>query len=440
MADQSWPLPASTDFAARRGRGLAAWTREPWALLLLGIAFAALVLSRKPDVLLHAELWGDDGWSWYPDAYRIGLGSLLLPVGGYLNTLQRLVGLAAQPFPLAWAPTLFAAAALAVQVLPAVFLASSRMAAAWPQAWARLLFAIVLLALPNEIELYVNLTNAQWNLSLLAFLVLTSAPPLTRAASIFDAAALLVSGLSGPFCLLMLPIAAWQALEQRGRTSYRRAALLGAAALVQIGFIVASPHHGRSLAPLGAGPRMLARIVATQVLLGAELGYYAISSLPARAFWQSNVLPVALAALAAVLAVVALLRGTRLLRQFALFAGLVLLSALASPQVSSTAPQWQVMTVPPMGNRYYTVPMLAWIAVLFTLAADRSRVLRAAGAALLAVVLVWGIPRDWREIVMPRTDFVARAHAFAAAPPGTRMTFPIHPPGLTPMVLVKRAR
>jgi len=44
-----------------------------------------LLISRDPRVLLQAELWGDDGWSWYPDAYNHGLASLLVPVGGYLN-------------------------------------------------------------------------------------------------------------------------------------------------------------------------------------------------------------------------------------------------------------------------------------------------------------------------------------------------------------------
>ncbi len=64
--------------------------------------------------------------------------------------MQRLVGCAVQPFPLAWAPTLFAAVALVAQALPAVFLVSPRMAGAWPQTWARLLFALVLLTLPTR--------------------------------------------------------------------------------------------------------------------------------------------------------------------------------------------------------------------------------------------------------------------------------------------------
>lgn len=434
------------------------WVARPWHLALLGVGFALLVLSRKPDVLLHAELWGDDGWSWFPDAYNLGLASLAKPVNGYLNTFQRLIGLAVQPFPLAWVPTLFATVGLAMQVAPALFLVSGRMAAAWPQPWARLAFALIALALPNELDLYVNLTNSQWHLALLAFLVLVSAPPESRAGHTFDAVVLLLCGLSGPFCLVLAPVAAWQVIAQRSRTSVVRAAILGGTALMQIGWLLGSP-HARSTAALGAGPRLLARIVALDVLLGAELGFFTIRNIPALPHWQDNLLPICVTAVGVLLGAIALLRGPPLLRKFALFAGLVFVAALASPQVSTTdpqwimkttdgkihviinqfanVPQWAVMTMPPMGNRYYTFPMLAWIGVLFTLAADRRPALRGAGFALLAVMLVWAIPHDWRELRFPPTDFVARARAFSAAPRYTVMEFPINPPGLTPMFLLK---
>jgi hypothetical protein len=411
-----------------------------WWLVLAGIVFALLVLSRKPGVILHAELWGDDGWSWYPDAYNSGLESLLLPVNGYFNTLQRLVGLAVQPFPLTWVPTLFAGVALAVQVLPALFLISSRLAPVWPNTWARLLFGLIFLVLPNEIEFYVNLTNAQWNLALLAFLVVVSAPPVSIAAAMFDTLVLLLSGLSGPFCLILIPVALLQVLAGGTRTDLWRAGLLCATALVQIGCLLGTPHGGRSTAELGASFRMLARIVSLEVLLGAELGYNTINDIYFLPVWQHNVLPLAVAAIGTVLTGFALLRGSLLLRELALFSGLLLIAALVSPQVSISDPQWLAMSHPPMGNRYYTIPMLAWIAVLFTLAADCHRILRGAGVALLSVILVWGIPHDWPEMPMPRTNFIDQAKAFEAAPPGTRMEFAILPPGLSPMVLVKRAR
>jgi hypothetical protein len=54
-------------------------------------------------------------------------------------------------------------------------------------------------------------------------------------------------------------------------------------------------------------------------------------------------------------------------------------------------------------------------------------------------MVVWAIPHDWAEPTWPSTDFLQRARAFAGAAAGTRMEFPIIPPGLSPMILVKKA-
>ncbi len=425
--------------ARLRRAGHLEWCERPGSLLMMAFVLALVLLSRKPAVLLHAELWGDDGWSWYPDAYRVGWHSLLLPVGGYLNTFQRIVGLAVQPFPLTWVPTLFALAGLAAQLAPIVFLVSGRMRRVIPDARLRVVLAFVLVGMPNTVELYVNLTNAQWNLALLAFLVLLASPPVRPWERGFDIGVLVLSGLSGPFCLLLVPIAAWQVYERRSRADLVRTAILCAAACVQIGCLLQHPHAGRSLAPLGAGPRMLARIVSGQVLLGAELGYKTFGTLTSQAIWQSNVLPLATVSAGAAVCAVALIRGKSDLRKLALFAGLVFASALLSPQVSATSPQWAAMTLPLMGNRYYAFPMLAWVAMLVTLCVDRSRTLRLTGAALALVMVVWAIPHDWAEPTWPSTDFLQRARAFAGAAAGTRMEFPIIPPGLSPMILVKKA-
>src|SRR5580658_8560323 len=76
---------------------IAHWDSHPGMLALLGVGFALLLLSRNPGVLLHAELVAEDAWCWYPDAYAVGLRSLLWPHGGYLHSIERLVGLAVQP-------------------------------------------------------------------------------------------------------------------------------------------------------------------------------------------------------------------------------------------------------------------------------------------------------------------------------------------------------
>ena len=330
-------------------------------------------------MLLHPEFWAEDGWVWFPDGYEYGLASLARPVAGYLQTAPRLVGLLAQAFPLAWAPALFAVCALLFQVLPPLFLVSSRMAAAWPDARGRLLFALVWLVLPNTREVYVNLTNAQWHIAALGFLVLLSRAPATPAGRGFDRAALALCGLSGPFCLVLAPMAAWLAAACRTRAALWRAALLCAAAAVQAAVVVATVGE-RGATELGAGPRMLARIVAQQVMAGALVGEHAMPDLVDLPAWQTNVLPLGIAGLGVVLTGLALWHGRQPLRLLVLVAALLFAAALARPVVALTGAQWPLLQVPGVGQRYYYAPMLALMAVLFTLAGSRQR--RAAGARL----------------------------------------------------------
>ena len=410
---------------------------SPAGLAILAPVFFLVLLSHRPNVLLHAELWGDDGWTWYPQAYTDGLGSLTIPVGGYLNSFQRLVAIGAQVFPLHTVPTIFATVGLLVQIAPALFLVSDRMAEAWPNGVGRLFFALFSLALPNAFEIHGNLTNSQWHLALLAFLVLVSAPPVGWGGQVFDSLVLLVSGLSGPFCILLLPVALWQVMERRRPVDVWRIGLVGATVLVQIGFLLG--HHGqRSLAPLGAGPRTLARIVALQLLIGPELGFRSMESILSSPWWQNNSLPLAITAAGAMISLPVVLHGPRLWQKFALFAALVFTAGLARPQVSATEPQWSLMATPLMGDRYYVFMMLAWVGVLFVLVSKRNWPARILGLALLLLMVVWSIPGDWHGFDMAPTDFVARARVFEAALPGTRMEFPIFPPGVAPMVLVKR--
>lgn len=412
-------------------------TRPRWlATVTFGLIAVAILFSRDQSHVLQAELWAEDGWVWYPDAYHQGLASLAVPLAGYFQTLSRLVGLLALALPLTAVPTFFAIAAMIIQAAPSVFLMSARMETAWPERWSRAAFAVVMLVLPNTTEVYANLTNAQWHLAVLSFLVLVSQPPRTRGGWTFDVAVLAVSGLSGPFCILLAPIALARAWFDRSPGTAVRAALVLGTALVQGGCVVLSGHE-RTQAPRGGGPRMVARIVVSQVLFGAFMGQANMPWLTGLGAWASNVLPLAALAAAAALCVLAALRGPALLRYAMAFAGLELASALVRPQISMTLPQWPLMQLPGIGTRYYYMPMLAWLGVVFTLAAGYVAWLRGVGLVLLAAFL-FGFGSDYFYEPRPRTGFVGQARLFADAPPGTRMTFPLLPEGMPPMVLVKK--
>ena len=408
------------------------------ALAVPVIAFALLV-TRRPASLLHADFWAEDGWHWYPDAYNDGWRTLLRPYAGYLQSICRLVGLAAQPFPLSWAPTLFSIVALGVQVAVACLLMSSRMEAAWPHRPSRMLFAFIYLLLPNSFEVYANLTNAQWHLSLVAFLLLVATPTRTSWGRVADLLLIMLCGLSGPFCLFLFPVSIWQAWRKRDPDSTLKLALVFACCIVQA---VLSINAGRGVAPyLGAGPRRLAVIIALQVVLGTEIGRHAMPGVIHTVLWSDNTLPILISLAAAGLTLIAARSGSVLVRQFILYGALVFSAGLLRPATGSTIPAWLLFSTPDIGDRYYMIPMLAWIGVLLTLAASKRPAIARIAYVLIAAVLV-AIPGDLhfatRLMTSPPTDFAAQARKFRSAPRGLQMQFPLRPQGAPPMILTRR--
>ena len=393
--------------------------------------FPLLIFLHNPRRLIRPELWGEDGPVWYAQAYAFGLASLLLPAGGYLNSVQRLVAVAVQPLPLAWAPFLFQLAAILIQAAPAIFLVSRRMDAVWPDRASRCLFALLYLLMPNAPETAMGLTNSQWYLAILAFLLIVSTPPASRAGRLLETLVLFVAGISGPFCVLLMPAALWE-LFVADRThradALRRASVLAATCLIQGALILGVSGESRAALPLGATFDLFVRIFG-MISLGAEFGYWSLADFFGAGLTSISPLPYVSAFASVALMAVALAQGPRMLAQFTIFAAGVFALALAKPLISETDPQWPLILSPPAGNRYFLFPMIAWWGALFVLAGSPRRWLKVTARILLAITVLFAIPRDWGDIFSnPPTDFAARAREFDRAPPGTVMEFNIHPP------------
>jgi hypothetical protein len=411
-------------------------------LLACGLVF--LVWQRCPTVISHAAFWAEDGWVWYPQCYAGGWHCLLIDHTGYLQTISRLVALLSLPWPLTTAPKLFALAALLMQAAPAIFLLSPRMGAAIPSLRMRLALALLLVAIPGMREVYVNLTNAQWQLALLAFLILTAAPAVTWPECCFDTLVLLVSGLSGPFAPMLLPVALLWCWRQPRRWQVWRLAIILGTALVQL-FLVLLHQSSRSAGsePIGWSLHRLINIVDTDILGVAAFGRQTIID----RYWlvgegwlaNGHPLPTLIAgcimAGALVLAIISFLRGPWILRAFLIFAGLELAASLVDG-VATGQPLW-VSLENGIGMRYFFYPIAAWLAVIVTLICDRGLALRAIGIAVMLLTLTVAIPADWALPKQARSTFQQEAKAFDKAPPGTMMSFPIRPMNLHDMVLTK---
>jgi hypothetical protein len=394
------------------------------------LSFAAVV-SRRPDALFHPQFWAEDGAVWYQQAYNWGwFNALTLPHSGYYQTISRATAAFALLFPLRAAPAIFNLVAIAVQILPVWFLHTSRFDRLVPGVWMRLLLSFLYLALPNTCEINANLTNAQWHLGLVACMVILAEPGSLGRWKAFDLGVLALSGLSGPFCILLLPTAALAWYHTRQRWSLTLFGLDIITSAIQGYSLISTMISTRLATSLGASPVTFSRVVGGQVFLGALLGRANYEQFYREPWWNpGTVAPVLVTAVGGLVVMYVAWNSNLTLRLFMLFCTITLLAAMASPVVSTTEAQWPIMAIPGAGGRYYFLPMLAWVVSLVWLvwSKHRHRLLMVFGIAMLAVLGAIGIWDDW---VYPRfVDYQFRTYArqFDRAAAGASVTIPINP-------------
>ncbi len=390
---------------------------------------AAFVISRRPDLIAHAHFYAEDGSHWYADAYNSGwLRALTMPEGGYLNTLQRLVGSLSLLVPLRHAPLVMNVCGLVIQVLPVFFLFSSRCAHWWPLR-LRALQAALYLLLPNTREIHILLTNAPFHFALLAFLVALAIPPPNWQWKIFDIAVLVICALSGPFCIILLPLVLVFWWLRRQRWSLVVAALLAPLVALQGVELLFGGFSGRAPSQLGATPMLFMRLLSGQIYLGS--------------LWGENGFAVNASAMAVLLVTTlgtsflafTFWRGTTELRLFIAFAMLLLAASLTKPLISGALPQWQLLAYDRSG-RYWFFPMLAVLWSLLWCATQRLDMLFRFAGRVMFLALLHGVIHDRRYPPFPDQDFQTFLQTFESAPPGALIRVPNSP--LSQVVYLKK--
>lgn len=396
---------------------------------------ALVCLARSPADILHPELWAEDGPIWFADAYQHGwLWPLGQPHAGYLQTFPRLIADIGLEVPLRRLPLLFVGASVVVQVLPAVVVASRRFSVAVPSFAVRLTLAVVYLVAPNTSEINANLTNAQWHLALLAVLAVL-ATEARGSWRVFDVAVLALSGLTGPFVLVLIPVIVAMYMYRRHRWTLVLLVIALITSIAQVVFFLTSPRG--KVGPLGVTAQRLIEILGGQIVGGATLGTSTLISIEqgnhAVAYAVLLLLPGAL------LVGLVLWRGPVELKLFNVFTAFVLTASLLSPVASATGSQWQGLTQD-YGARYWLFPTLAILSDLVWLA-GQVRIWRAVpavvGVLALSGVALFGIRTDFSQPVLPKPDWAAQVEQFNTVPRGSPYTFMINPTGVT-MTLVKK--
>ncbi len=391
-------------------------------LIVFAVSFLIL-LSRRPDAVLNAQFFAEDGRDWFLDAYNHGLRSLFIPESGYLHLLHRMIALFAVLFPLALAPLVMNLCAIVVQILPVNIFLTSRFN--YISLKIRLLVCFLYLALPNAAEIHANVTNVQWHLALVAFLVLLARPASDWGWRIFDGVVLVLISFSSPIGILLVPAAAVLWWKRRNVWSALSMALLIPGAVV-IG-LISQFSHGRQVAANGPTFSRFASILGRQVFLSSLLGKTTQDWL--MRLHYAHYVEVTATVIGLAVLLYALRYGEMEQRIFVLLAyasfALGLLKPLACP---ADRQQWECLCLPGCGNRYYFLPMLAFLASLLWMACRKASPLAIrCFAIILLLVLPIGIYRDWKYPPFADLHFSQYAAQFEQATPGTTIVIPINP-------------
>ncbi len=183
-------------------------------------------------------LWAEDGHIFIKGAMEHGLGAMIEPYAGYLHVYPRMVAsLAVLPDPwflayimlFGWlmgyiVAALFVVRALRLQGLPMV---------------AALVVIAMCAFTPTSGETLFTITNVQWHLgAALAVVVLV---PSARKPSIVELVFVAVASLTGPFCIILLPLVAVRAWWFNDAYQRQGADLtLLVCALIQLSFLAGS--------------------------------------------------------------------------------------------------------------------------------------------------------------------------------------------------------
>ena len=416
----------------------------PAAFWICAVAVAgALLVLRRPDAVFHAQFWAEDGVVWFADAYNHGaLRALLRARDGYLQTLPRLACAIALWAPLVHAPLVTNLIALLIEALPPLFLVSPRMRNLG-SLWLRCGLALLLLFVPDSSEVHAAITDAEFQMAVLACLLIVAEAPRSLAGRVFDVVVLALFSLTGPFCVLLFPVALVRTLWPRlvrqptkiDRWRWVQISLLAAGGLVQ-GLTVLTTAGARLNTTLGASVSKFVQIVAGQIVLPVFLGSNPFDPLtggPARIMLASMVTIAALFAFAYGLA-----KGSVELRCFVLFALLVLTAALAYPTIEPIRYQWDPFLVPEQGLRYWYIPRLALMATLVWLLGRQRPVAVRLLAGVLACVMGFALVTHWRYPALPDFRFDSYVQVFEQLPPGATGRFRLNPGGPWIMELVKK--
>jgi hypothetical protein len=244
-----------------------------WHYIAIIIVAAVIIITRRPDIINHPQLWAEDGKAFLEPVWNQGfLTSLMTPRDGYFQSLPKITMAIASSFGLSYVAIISTSIAIALRIFFVAFIMSSRFN--YINLWFRIAFSIYFLLQPNIQEAYVNITNAHTYLAIYLLAVILAKDPNNTAWKMHDLFILILSGISGPFIALLAPSLAVKRYYERGSilNAFKNIntfdIVFACCMLIQVSSVMFGDNT-RTPSSLGATIPLFFDIISYKVILGA---------------------------------------------------------------------------------------------------------------------------------------------------------------------------
>ena len=406
------------------------------------IFFTSLIILylRRPDVLVNAQFWAEDGWAWYAEMHNLGIASLFHPMNGYFQTISRLTMLITLPFGIINAPLVSNLVSLIIRSFLVVFFFSKRFSSI--PIYYRLVVSLFYLLIPNAEEVHGNITNIHWFLSIYLFLIIISDEIKSSWWKIHDFIVLIISGLSGPFIIFLLPTLIikkyilYKGIKKFDFTHWDITFIL--IVMIQLIAILSIDSSDRSVAPLQANFLLFCRIIVEKIILGTFLPTHDTYAF----ILESNVFVYLMMIVTFICLLLIAIKASWKFYSGFLFVVLMLSAALMRPMISLVDPQWPALLQPGVGERYFIITNLFFFSSILygfykldeKIHCQYSTFIRSVIGILIGVI-IYG---SFSIAPLPNTNYRESIKTlYNTVPIGSEVKIPINPNGWY-MTIIKK--
>ena len=357
--------------------------------------------------------------------YQDGISSLFSPRDGYYQTISRITAGLATLVPLEVAPLVMNIVFILVKSYLVALLFTERLSHLCNSQHLKIIAALFILVTPNAQEVHGNVTNAHWFLSAIALLILLSEEPRSKIIKCFDYFVLLIAGLSGPFSIIISPLAIiWNYINRASLSTHSKllTVCICVTACIQL-FTVLSTGDHRLNSELGASVSLFVQIISSRlfgpVFFGSEITFQ---------LWEHTNLAILFFVLGTATLIVGLYKATAPIRIIILYGILMLIAAMIGPMMTSTggASQWRFFELG--GGRYFAIPMVSVFIAFLVLVSHywHKSILTKIGLSLLLIHIAISILKN-DFLLRPLEDCRWKEHVAKYKNDNSFSVIPINP-------------